>query len=84
MNAARWALPAMMALAATSARAAPGGAVNLPIDRPTTVGGVEVACTGIGQTRTDPKWPAYPVRDRVLRRPQRVPRRGRDHRLCRP
>jgi hypothetical protein len=62
MRAARWILPAALALAAASAEAAPGGAVNLPVDRPTVVGGVEVACTGIGQTRTDPKWQAYPVR----------------------
>src|SRR5262249_47768235 len=27
-----------------------------------TLNGVEVACTGIGQTKDDPKWQAYPVR----------------------
>ena len=47
---------------ASPAVAQPAGVVNLPVDRPTTVQGVEVACTGIGQTRDDPSWLAYPVR----------------------
>lgn len=43
-------------------QAQPADEVNLPLDRSVTVGGVEVACTGVGQTRTDPKWQAFPVR----------------------
>ncbi|HWA60029.1 MAG TPA: hypothetical protein VG939_01575 [Caulobacteraceae bacterium] len=35
---------------------------RLPLDRETEVGGIEVACTGIGQTRNDPKWLDYSVR----------------------
>jgi hypothetical protein len=66
MRSARWALPAALALAASAqaagAQAAPGGVKSLPIDRPVVVAGVEAACTGIGQTRTDKKWEAYPVR----------------------
>ena len=48
---------------ASPAVAQPAGVVNLPVDRPTTVQGVQVACTGIGQTaRDNPSWLAYPVR----------------------
>lgn len=47
---------------ASPALAQPAGVVKLPVDRPTTVQGVQVACTGIGQTRDDPRWLAYPVR----------------------
>ena len=35
---------------------------RVPLDTETTIGGVEVACTGIGQTKDDPKWLAYGVR----------------------
>jgi len=34
----------------------------LALDTETTIAGVDVACTGIGQTRLDPRWDAYPVR----------------------
>ena len=37
----------------------------LPVDAETEVNGVPVACTGVGQTRLDPKWQAYPVRVEV-------------------
>ena len=36
--------------------------VKVALDQETAVGGVGVACTGIGQTKDDPKWQAYPVR----------------------
>jgi hypothetical protein len=36
--------------------------VQIALDQETTVGGVGAACTGIGQTKDDPKWQAYPVR----------------------
>ena len=40
--------------------------VNMvPLDSETAIGGVAVACTGIGQTREDPRWAAYPVRIEV-------------------
>ena len=32
------------------------------VDRDVTVSGVQLACTGIGDTRNDPKWAAYPIR----------------------
>jgi len=44
---------------ATSVAAQP---VRVPLDQETTVGDIPVACTGIGQTKNDPKWLAYPVR----------------------
>ena len=54
------ALTAIAALAvATSAAAQP---VRVPLDQETTIGGVGVACTGIGQTKNDPKWLTYGVR----------------------
>ena len=34
----------------------------LPLDGETVIGGVGVACTGIGQTKDQPRWLAYPVR----------------------
>lgn len=54
---------AISALAVASADAAEPKA--LTVDAETTVGGVPVACTGIGQTRLDPKWQAYGVRVEV-------------------
>ena len=32
------------------------------LDSQTVIDGVEVACTGIGDSRNDPKWAAWPVR----------------------
>jgi hypothetical protein len=34
----------------------------LPLDKSVSLGSVDVACTGIGQTRDDPKWRDFPVR----------------------
>lgn len=36
--------------------------VRVRLDEEQTIGDVGVACTGIGQTKNDPKWLAYPVR----------------------
>lgn len=50
-------------LAAAVLAAGPAGAAErMALDAVTTVDGVEAACTGVGQTRLDPKWQAYPVR----------------------
>jgi hypothetical protein len=35
---------------------------NVPLDAARTVDGVDVACTGIGQSKADPRWNAYSVR----------------------
>jgi hypothetical protein len=32
------------------------------VDQGTNVAGIPVACTGMGETRQDPKWADYPVR----------------------
>jgi hypothetical protein len=47
---------------ATSGPAAGEDATPIPLDTATTIAGVGVGCTGIGQTKDDPKWLAYPVR----------------------
>lgn len=36
--------------------------VALAVDAEATASGVELACTGIGQTRDDPRWQTYGVR----------------------
>jgi hypothetical protein len=35
---------------------------SMPMDTPTTVGGVDIVCTGVGEEAQDPRWLAYPVR----------------------
>jgi hypothetical protein len=51
--------PAASLALAASAAAAP---TAVPLDGEATVGGVGVGCTGIGESKLDPKWQAYPVR----------------------
>jgi hypothetical protein len=60
----RAAAGALLAIAALSIGAVPALAqpVRVPLDGETTINGVGVACTGIGQSKNDPKWLAYPVR----------------------
>lgn len=53
------AVAATFTLFASAAQAQP---VRVHLDQETTIGGVGVACTGIGQTKDDPKWLSYPVR----------------------
>ena len=36
--------------------------VSVPLDTETTINGVGVACTGIGQTKDQARWGAYPIR----------------------
>jgi hypothetical protein len=40
-------------------RAAP---LAVPLDGERVVGDIGVACTGIGQEKSDPRWKAYPIR----------------------
>ena len=35
---------------------------RMAVDRDVAIGDVQAACTGIGDTRSDPKWAAYPIR----------------------
>lgn len=52
-----------LAVAALSVGAAAQGAPNmLTLNSETTVDGVQVGCTGIGQSRHDARWKAFPVR----------------------
>jgi hypothetical protein len=44
------------------AGAAFGQTAHVPLDHETTVDGIGVGCTGIGQTKDDPKWNAYSVK----------------------
>ncbi|HXQ12702.1 MAG TPA: hypothetical protein VN805_17055 [Caulobacteraceae bacterium] len=55
---------ALCAAAAFLALAAGAAAdpTPVPIDSEATVGGIDVGCTGIGESKLDPKWQAYPVR----------------------
>ena len=54
-------LPALaVAAAASGAAAAP---LDLPMDKPTTVNGIESVCTGIGDDAThNPLWKTYPLK----------------------
>jgi hypothetical protein len=57
---------AVPCVALTAAHSAPvvdqNPAQVLPVDQTTVVQGVEVACTGMGETRQDARWQAFPVR----------------------
>jgi hypothetical protein len=44
------------------AGAALGQAAHVPLDHETTVDGIGVGCTGIGQTKDAPKWNDYSVK----------------------
>lgn len=55
------AIAATLGLAPLGAQAQPLVSI-IPVDAETSVNGVPVACTGIGQVRDDPRWLAYPVR----------------------
>jgi hypothetical protein len=35
---------------------------RMAVDRSVVIGDVQLACTGVGDTRRDPKWAAYPIR----------------------
>jgi len=35
---------------------------SLPMDNPTTIDGVQTACTGIGSAQDDPQWKTWPIR----------------------
>jgi hypothetical protein len=41
---------------------APALADPLPMDRPIQMNGLETVCTGIGETKDDPRWKTYPIR----------------------
>jgi len=51
-----------MMASASGALAQPGPVPAVPLDGERTVDGVGVGCTGIGQSKTEPRWGAYSVR----------------------
>ena len=53
---------ALFALALALPALAQEGPARIPLDGERTIGGVAIACTGIGQEKADPRWLAYPVR----------------------
>lgn len=56
------ALAASVGIIGMTAPARADPVVQLPWDKDTKVEGVDVACTGIGQTRNDAHWRDYPVK----------------------
>ena len=56
------AAPSLAMSAENPAPADQAPAQILPVDQITTVQGVEVACTGMGETRQDARWRSFPVR----------------------
>lgn len=54
------AVAALLALA--GAAAAQSEPQRLPLDKTTTIGGIDFACTGIGQEKQDPQWAAFPAK----------------------
>jgi len=40
----------------------PALAQSTPMDRPLQMNGLETVCTGIGESKDDPRWLAYPIR----------------------
>ena len=44
------------------AMAAPAVAGPMPMDSLVQVNGLDTVCTGIGETKDDPRWASYPVR----------------------
>jgi hypothetical protein len=56
------ALTVGMAMTAVSTAAIAQAPVMVQLDSETTIGGIGVGCTGIGQTKDQERWLAYPVR----------------------
>ena len=51
-----------IAMAATVAIAQTPGPIAVPLDTEQSVGGIDVGCTGIGESKNDARWKAYPIR----------------------
>jgi hypothetical protein len=50
------------AAAAAILEATPALADPMPMDNPVTLNGIETVCTGIADSKDDPRWKTYPVR----------------------
>jgi hypothetical protein len=53
---------AMMAAALMGFTAHTASADSIAMDQPVPMGNVETVCTGIADSKDDPRWPAYPIR----------------------
>ena len=53
---------AIAALALTFSAIVPASADPMAMDRSLQVNGLDTVCTGIGETKDDPRWKAYPIR----------------------
>jgi hypothetical protein len=41
---------------------APAWADPMPMDQPVQLNGLDTVCTGIGESKDDPRWTSYPIR----------------------
>ena len=57
----RFGLAVLAILALALPAVAQESPTRVPLDTETVIGGVAVACTGIGQEKHDPRWLAYPI-----------------------
>ena len=59
-----WPLVSVLAVLATAAGALPAYAdpTEVKLNEETTIGGIGVACTGVGQSRNQPQWLTYPLK----------------------
>jgi hypothetical protein len=53
---------ASLAILALAAASGPAVADPMAMDTPVQMNGLETVCTGVGETKDDPKWLSYPVR----------------------
>jgi hypothetical protein len=53
---------ASLAILALAAASGPALADPMAMDTPVQMTGLETVCTGVGETKDDPKWLSYPVR----------------------
>lgn len=51
-----------LAILALAAASGPAFADPMAMDTPVQMNGLETVCTGVGETKDDPKWLSYPVR----------------------
>jgi hypothetical protein len=52
----------VLAIAAAGALAWPATQAFAVQDQPTTIGGVETVCTGVGSAKDNPAWAGYPIK----------------------
>jgi hypothetical protein len=55
------AAPTLVILALAVPALAQQATARIPLDSEQVIGGIAIACTGVGQGKADPRWLAYPV-----------------------